>query len=243
MPERYEPTDGPKPLPPGMYEGGFEYTKEAVQLAIAHFGSQPSLTLYYPGSSSDVSLAGIEGMHTIHADSELDQEAIDGFGQLGAEAHKVDVHKWKPDKDIDVVAFINPTGIDETKVLEKVHLRKGGLAIWASWSGLPMSLKDSEDVRLVAVITPNKAVKQQIDIQDLQDYFLHKQYQDLSDDESRQFHESLYDYMNRHDLELSMTEEEMYYNLQSPENANLLFDINYKFPYKKTGTFFVFQKS
>lgn len=155
-----------------MYEGGFANSSGAVKLALEHLGIAPPAVLYYPGSATDVSLIGVEGLHVIHADSALNKEMLNGFEKLGAEAHAVDVHEWQPEQQVDTVAFINPTGIDETRVLERTDLREGGAVLWAAWSGRPEALRNLNGLGLVGVLNATEAGDYALDTGDLEAYFV-----------------------------------------------------------------------
>jgi hypothetical protein len=158
-------------IPGGMYEGGFANSSNAIKVALEHFGVTPPSTLYYPGSSTDISLVGIEGLRVIHADNSLDEHMIGGFALLGAEIHAVDVHVWKPDEPVDVIAFINPSEIDVPTVIKRVNLRSDGLILWAFWGGPPTRLLNSEELDLVAVLNYDEETdKYVINVDSLDEY-------------------------------------------------------------------------
>src|SRR5665213_1727310 len=242
MYERVQPSS----LPPSMYEGGFANSGGVVKLALEHFGIAPPAVLYYPGSATDVSLVGIEGLRVIHADNVLDEQMLGGFALLGAEAHAVDVHTWQPDQPVDAVAFINPTGIDEERVLEHTDLKESGLVIWAFWSGQPTVLQESEALSLVGVINYDEDGSFFIDTDDLSDYFTYKDFDDLSEEEQEDFVTKLEQYLARHDeLTAQLPPQEMYQGLlvsENPRDELHLTNMNYGFRYKKDGTFHVFQR-
>ena len=210
-------------------------------MAIGRFGLEPPVTLYYPGSSTDASLTGIEGVHVIHVDQLLDSEAINGFRALGATAIKADVHSWTPPKPVEVVAFVNPTGIDAPRVLDNTSLKAGGLVLWAS-TGLPHSLQEHPDVALKAVVEADEAGRLSVDTEDLDDYFNPKQFDDLTADEAENFREKLHQYLAQRNLSDPRALDETYRLLQLPENLYVAFEIGYHFPHKKTGTYFIYQR-
>ena len=242
MYERVQPSS----LPSSMYEGGFANSSGVVKLALEHFGIAPPAVLYYPGSATDVSLVGIKDLHVIHADNVLDEQMLGGFGLLGAEAHEVDVHDWRPDLSVDAVAFINPTSIDEEQVLEHTDLREGGLVLWAFWSGRPTALQDAEALSLVGVINYDEDGSFFIDTDDLSDYFAYKDFDHLSEEEREDFVTKLEQYLARHDeLTVQLSPQELYQALlvsEDPRDELHLTNMNYGFPYKKDGTFYVFEK-
>jgi hypothetical protein len=229
------------PLPPGMYKGGFRDTDKVVSLAIEQFGLEPPITLYYPGSSTDISLTGIEGVDGIHVDQLLNDEAIDGFRALGATAVKEDVHYWSPPKPVEVVAFINPSGIDIHKVLDQTKLAAGGLVLWAS-TRLPHALQEYSGITLKAVIKTDEKDALFVDTQGLDDYFVSKRYEELSTDEVEEFRERLDRYLARHSLSDPRTLDETYRLLQLPENRMIADEVHFYFPYKKEGSYFIYQR-
>jgi len=104
-------------LPPNLYEGSFAHSREALTLARELAALERPISLYYPGSSSDGSFTRLPDVHAIHVDSALDDTAIRDFEVLGAEAYRADAYTWSPAGPIDVVTLINPSGIDEDRVL------------------------------------------------------------------------------------------------------------------------------
>lgn len=232
-----------EPLPPEMYEGGFNHSADVIKLCIGYFGIESPAILYYPGSSTDVSFIGIDGVQTIHADLELSEIVMRGFESLGAEAHRVDVHDWQPGRQIDIVTFINPSGIDVASVLDNVQLSDRGLVIWASWGGFPpMSMTDYPAIEHVGVISVDEAGTVELDTQGLEDYFSPKDFASLTDAEQQEFSKRLANYLDQRNLKTDSSTEEAYEYLRLPDNWQLLLEMNYRFSYKKTGTFFVFQK-
>ena len=234
-------------VPELMYEGGFQNSSEVIKLAFEHFGITPPATVYYPGSSRDISLIGIRGVDTIHADATLDEQQIGSFALLGAEAHAVDVHEWRPNQPLDAVVFINPAGIDESRVLAASDLVDGGLVLWASWSGRPLLLKDAASLELVGVVNCDEDGALSIDQEDLDAYFQPKNFQDLSKVERQDFIGKLEHYLKANCLTLAInfSYEELYEQLlqtKHPRNLAHLEHMGYAFPYSKTGTFFIFQK-
>lgn len=140
----------PKPLPESMYRGGYLDSDKVVKQVLELFHHTENVTLYYPGSSSDISLTGIDGVRTIHADHTLTEEEIEAFASLESDAYSVDVHKWSPPREVDVVTFINASGIDPLKVLELTQVRAGGLVVWAAWWGESDELQNSDSLKLIA---------------------------------------------------------------------------------------------
>ncbi len=229
-----------EPLPAEMYIGGFKRSAEAVSLALEYAGVSLPAVLYYPGSSTDASLTDIEGIYTIHSDSNFSDAGLRGFAALGSEAHRADAHTWEPPQPVDAIVFINPTGIDELQVVQAARLREDGVILWAG--GQPEELQSDPSVGLIGVITYSDDRELAVDDTNLDDYFARKRYADLTEEEVTDFGERLQRYLTNNGLESAQPIDEVYDLLLHPDNANLVFEININLPYIKSGTFFVYRK-
>jgi hypothetical protein len=239
--QTHEPT-----LPPEMYRGGFRDEASVIGTVIDRFGLSRPLTIYYPGSSSDVSLLDIPEAHIIHADDHLDEAMLHGFSALGAEAHNVDVHSWHPPDPVDLVAFVNPTGIAEGEVLAHTELQPRGIVLWYSWSGRPRQLQDDQTLELVGAVTFGEEEGFSIDTGDLQDYFVHKSFGELDGDEQQSFIANVDAFMKRHGYEFTegSSYATAYSDYQAPGLQQTAREMGVgRFPYRKEGSCFIYQKA
>lgn len=171
------PGDSPT-LPEGLMYCGFDDTAEVVDLAIAGFGLQKPLTVYYPGSGCDATLTKVEGVQVIHADLYMREEEVKGFRELGAEALKADAHKYKPSERVDIINFLNPSGIFEDEVVRQVKMSVGGLVLTrAWWRTAPEELFEMPELEPIGVIlsTPDpetQMLTQTLDTEDPSGYYL-----------------------------------------------------------------------
>ena len=241
-------------LPPELMMGGFSNSAESLDLALDAFSfygdNSVRPRIFYPGSSSDASLALMDTIEVVHCDPMLTESEIMAFQSLGATAFAEDAEQWKPDGSFDAVVFINGSGIDERKVLSRVDLKAGGLALWAMWGdSRPFNLSDMEDLELVAVTATTDHdggnFKTVLDTENPQDYIDIKEFEDLSTDELDSFralHAKFLD-PNRPSSPKSEHEKDAYHELALPQNDILMFIQGYAFPRKKeNATFYIFQK-
>ena len=229
-------------LPPNLYEGSFAHSREALTLARELAALERPISLYYPGSSSDGSFTRLPDVHAIHVDSALDDTAIRDFEVLGAEAYRADAYTWSPAEPIDVVTLINPSGIDEDRVLGMSQLRDDGIVLWASWSGVPSRLVERKDMRLIGVISDPGEGDLTVDTEKLGDYFTRKAFTALDDSEQAFFMRRLQQYLDQYGLDLTVPAESLYEHLRAPDGRELARDMDYQPPYTKAGTFFIFRK-
>lgn len=132
-------------LPDGLYRN--DSHQYGVRTALAHFN--PGLekpAIYYPGSSTDISLAAIPNATVLGVDLSLTLEQIATMAKFGMNALAVDLNKYEPLAELlgkdhaDLVLFLNPTGIPIKTVLERTPLRTGSLVIYRSWTGAPSQM-------------------------------------------------------------------------------------------------------
>jgi len=177
------------------------------------------ISLYYPGSSSDGSFTRLPDVRAIHVDSALDDTAIRDFEVLGAEAYRADAYTWSPAEPIDVVTLINPSGIDEDRVLGMSRLRDDGIVLWASWSGVPSRLVERKDMRLIGVISDPGEGDLTVDTENLGDYFTRKAFTALDDSEQAFFMRRLQQYLDQYGLDLTVPAERLYTSTCVPRMA------------------------
>ena len=113
--------------------------------------------------------------------------------------------------------------------------------MWAAyWSRPPYELKQRPDLEFVGVISGEEDLT--LGTQDLDAYFQTKDYNDLSADEQELFRIKAASFLERHNYETDLTAAELYDLFQQPEYHSDLMALVYEYPYKKSGTSFVFRK-
>jgi len=136
-----------RPNPPeGFYRNNF-HTKAVVAALRAFAPTVHRPVIYYPGSSTDVSLADIPRSSVIHVDQSFTAEQVRTMDSLKLRAVAADAHAWTPGPQdlsgaaVDVVALFNPTGLDVRQVLDRAPTRDGSLVAYVSWDGVPPQLE------------------------------------------------------------------------------------------------------
>ena len=229
-----------KSLPEPLYDGGFSNSAEVLLASLDVFGIKRPVRVYYPGSSDDASFVGIEGVEVIHADTDLTQEGIKAFESVGSLAVKADAHDFVPEGEIDVVMFINASGIRKLDVIDVINLRRGGLILSAMWGMQPPTeLVESEDLVLAAVGVYEDGVTI-ISREGLGDYTTRMQFEDLDDAMQKEFCKQALDFLGRWGQSEGLSPEIIAQSMLS-KSGELFEQFADALQYRKTASFFIFK--
>lgn len=174
-------------LPEGLYENPAKLQAVSVALEAAGIANP---TIYYPGSSTDVSLARIPGAHVIHVDPALQPEQMNAMTSIGLEAQAADAHTFRPDQPVDAICFFRPSGIKIEAVLDAAPLTENGIVTWVA-AARPDELQQREDLELIGAVPLSEDGAPHMETEHLEDYFQLKTYDELTAEERQHFHKAV----------------------------------------------------